>query len=280
MTQNTTKQRSRAPKFFEVRGFDKLQHRVTDSRTGEQKSLPWIKLYAGLLDDPDFEQLPDASKFHYIGLLLLARRIDNHLPYDAEYLSRKLSATSCIDLELFLQRKLIIPSKRKKIKDDEYAPGVHPKRTKNALDKTRREETETTTDETVRSAPPTAVGTSSGGVVRGVFGSTGSDQSSQNNGSIHPPEVIRAYLEDCQRQGQSNIRSIDAVVATLHRTGRSDEVIQCWLDRHTSASLDTGQCPDCHGSGVFYPNGFDKGVAKCKHEKISDTSVIQQQVAG
>jgi hypothetical protein len=34
----------------------------------------------------------------------------------------------------------------------------------------------------------------------------------------------------------------------------------------------TGQiknCPDCGGSGMYYPDGYDKGVAKCKHEKLS-----------
>jgi hypothetical protein len=28
-------------------------------------------------------------------------------------------------------------------------------------------------------------------------------------------------------------------------------------------------CPDCGGSGLYYPDGYDKGVAKCKHDKIS-----------
>jgi hypothetical protein len=27
-------------------------------------------------------------------------------------------------------------------------------------------------------------------------------------------------------------------------------------------------CPDCGGSGLFYPDGYEKGVAKCKHEKL------------
>lgn len=28
------------------------------------------------------------------------------------------------------------------------------------------------------------------------------------------------------------------------------------------------ECPDCKGSGWWYPNGQEKGVAKCKHEKM------------
>jgi DNA-binding Lrp family transcriptional regulator len=28
-------------------------------------------------------------------------------------------------------------------------------------------------------------------------------------------------------------------------------------------------CPDCHGVGMWYPEGYDKGVAKCLHLKLS-----------
>jgi hypothetical protein len=33
-------------------------------------------------------------------------------------------------------------------------------------------------------------------------------------------------------------------------------------------ALDTKSCPDCQGSGFWYPSGVEKGVAKCKHEKL------------
>lgn len=32
--------------------------------------------------------------------------------------------------------------------------------------------------------------------------------------------------------------------------------------------LDASQCPDCFGTGMYYPNGFDKGVARCPHAKL------------
>jgi hypothetical protein len=32
------------------------------------------------------------------------------------------------------------------------------------------------------------------------------------------------------------------------------------------------ECPDCKGTGWWYPNGQEKGVAKCRHEKLSGTS--------
>jgi hypothetical protein len=33
--------------------------------------------------------------------------------------------------------------------------------------------------------------------------------------------------------------------------------------------LDISKCPDCFGTGMFYPEGFDKGVAKCGHDKLT-----------
>lgn len=32
---------------------------------------------------------------------------------------------------------------------------------------------------------------------------------------------------------------------------------------------DISACPDCHGTGMYYPEGFDKGVARCKHENLT-----------
>jgi hypothetical protein len=32
------------------------------------------------------------------------------------------------------------------------------------------------------------------------------------------------------------------------------------------------KCPDCGGSGMYYPEGYEKGVAKCGHEKLRQTS--------
>ncbi len=31
---------------------------------------------------------------------------------------------------------------------------------------------------------------------------------------------------------------------------------------------DIRRCPDCFGTGMFYPEGYDKGVAKCGHERL------------
>lgn len=35
------------------------------------------------------------------------------------------------------------------------------------------------------------------------------------------------------------------------------------------SQLDISKCPDCGGSGMYYPEGFEKGVARCKHERLN-----------
>ena len=33
---------------------------------------------------------------------------------------------------------------------------------------------------------------------------------------------------------------------------------------------DVSKCPDCFGTGMWYPQGFDKGVARCDHVKLRE----------
>jgi hypothetical protein len=35
-----------------------------------------------------------------------------------------------------------------------------------------------------------------------------------------------------------------------------------------SSKMDASQCLDCFGTGMWYPEGFDKGVARCEHKKL------------
>ena len=46
-----------------------------------------------------------------------------------------------------------------------------------------------------------------------------------------------------------------------------------------SASPDFQNCPDCHGTGFWYPEGTGKGVARCKHAKLSGNSKPAGQIS-
>lgn len=38
--------------------------------------------------------------------------------------------------------------------------------------------------------------------------------------------------------------------------------------QNSTTVVDSKNCPDCFGTGMYYPEGFDKGVARCGHEKL------------
>jgi hypothetical protein len=37
-----------------------------------------------------------------------------------------------------------------------------------------------------------------------------------------------------------------------------------------SPKVDASQCPDCFGTGMWYPEGFEKGVARCEHKALGN----------
>ena len=39
-----------------------------------------------------------------------------------------------------------------------------------------------------------------------------------------------------------------------------------------SVRIDASKCPDCFGTGMYYPEGFEKGVARCPHAKLTTNS--------
>lgn len=41
--------------------------------------------------------------------------------------------------------------------------------------------------------------------------------------------------------------------------------------REEPPKVDASKCPDCFGTGMYYPEGFDKGVARCGHERLGET---------
>jgi hypothetical protein len=86
-------------------------------------------------------------------------------------------------------------------------------------------------------------------------------------GSRFTIEECRRYAEHLRSTGQG-INNPGGYATTIHRTGEADELIERFLNPVSSIQMDASQCPDCKGSGFYYPNGPTGGVAKCKHEKL------------
>jgi hypothetical protein len=89
-------------------------------------------------------------------------------------------------------------------------------------------------------------------------------------GSKFTIEECRKYAKHLQSTGQG-INNPGGYATTIHRTGEADLLIESFLHPETpspSSNLDTSRCPDCHGSGFYYPKGAEGGVARCKHEQL------------
>jgi hypothetical protein len=89
-------------------------------------------------------------------------------------------------------------------------------------------------------------------------------------GSRFTIEECRRYAKHLQSTGQG-INNPGGYATTIKRTGEADELIAAFLNPAApSKAVDSSQCPDCQGSGFYYPNGIGGGVAKCKHERLKE----------
>jgi hypothetical protein len=77
--------------------------------------------------------------------------------------------------------------------------------------------------------------------------------------------------------GRTTVSSVPAFLAEhLRRRLWKKEKLQLEAEaaeRKASApakKIDASQCPDCFGTGMWYPDGFDKGVARCDHSKLNE----------
>jgi hypothetical protein len=88
-------------------------------------------------------------------------------------------------------------------------------------------------------------------------------------GSRFSIEECRRYAQHLQSTGQG-INNPGGYATTIHRTGEADEFIENFLNPPApTPTVNASQCPECKGSGFYYPNGPAGGVAKCKHEKLA-----------
>jgi hypothetical protein len=87
-------------KYIVIKNFAKFQHY-------KNRNPPWIRLYFALLNDKDFYRLPDAHKFHVMGLFLIASQNDNKIPLDKDWLVKQLASTEPLDLDALVASTFI-----------------------------------------------------------------------------------------------------------------------------------------------------------------------------
>lgn len=132
----------------------------------------------------------------------------------------------------------------------------------------------TTTDQNAKSSV---------GVSRKIAGQT--DQAKEGNRVIQNgrPEHSRYTLDECRtyaehlRVSGQGITNPTGYAKTIYRTGEDDSQIAAFLSsRQQQAAeklppnVDASRCPDCDGTGYFYPEGIMKGVARCRHPNLKN----------
>ena len=81
-------------------------------------------------------------------------------------------------------------------------------------------------------------------------------------------EDCRHYAESLQKSGQG-ITNPGGYATTIYRTGEADALIRAFLEQPVKVeAFDFTNCPDCRGTGFWYPRGIESGVVKCRHDRI------------
>ena len=71
----------------------------------KNRNPPWIKFHTSLLDDYEFQRLPDGAKWQLLLLWLVAARQDNRIPDDREWLASLFHVTEDdLQMDLLVDR--------------------------------------------------------------------------------------------------------------------------------------------------------------------------------
>lgn len=270
-------------RYLRVRNFDATQHY-------KDRNPIWIKLYCSILDDYDFAQLPDETKFHAVGLMLLASRLNNKFPADEVWLRAKINAEKEINLNLLLEiRFLEVASLEKGVKNDENFDGERTANARKSMEtkdgfdsatfqdekncaipeQNREEENRKEHNTTQRDAleEETAV-------------CVNSENPSQNNGHLSRFSLDECfkYVEICKSKGE-NITNPKGLATSLYESGKADAFILAtlYLEENEKREIEiygeprqfsNEPCAVCFGSKMEVVK--DKGARpcpNCKNEK-------------
>lgn len=83
--------------YLRVVNWEKYQHY-------KDRTPPWIKLHAEILNDYKFACLQDASKSHLILIWVLASQLENKIPNDPRWVKNKIGATEDVDLKSLVDK--------------------------------------------------------------------------------------------------------------------------------------------------------------------------------
>lgn len=229
------------PCYLRVRNFERYQN-------PRMKDQPlWVQLWTNMLLNFDFQRLPDATKWHFVGFILLAAQTGNRFPNNPEWLAEKIGALEPIDIDLLLKTRHLEGCKRLIPKDEAKAASKNGKNQQSSPEQSRSEE-----NKTEQTKAHTDTEQSNNGV-SGVC-------------SRFSLQDCLRYVSYCQNKGQ-HIESPEGLAITLHRSGEADALIDVFLNPEKAPVPKQADpnCALCFGSGMMNPDG--RGARKCDCRK-------------
>jgi len=277
-------------RYLRVRNFDALQHY-------KDRNPIWIKLYCSILEDYNFAQLPDETKFHAVGLMLLASRSNNKFPDDEIWLRAKINAEKEINLERLLEiqflevvgsekgaktdenfdrKRTTNAGKSKKTKDDAASATFQEAKSCASAEHNRTEENKTHTEQT-RGDDSRSLEEEN--AVRVNFENQAKTNGHQSQFSLD--ECLK-YVRICEAKGEP-IKNAKDLANHLYKTGDSDAFILATLypEKRDEAEREIyGEprkftdepCAVCFGSKMEVVEGKGaRNCPNCKNEKGHST---------
>lgn len=87
--------------YLSVPKWDEFQHY-------KDRAPPWIKLHNSIMENYQFECLPDASKAHLFCIWLLASRTNNKINNDPQWIARRIGANSKVNIDILVENGFLV----------------------------------------------------------------------------------------------------------------------------------------------------------------------------
>lgn len=270
-------------RYLSVSNFDALQHY-------KDRNPIWIKLHCSILDDYNFSALPDETKFHAVGLMLLASRLNNKFPDDEAWLRQKIGANSEINLKILLEIRFLEVIREEK-PDAKNATNARKSNKTNgelasailddaencdSAEQNRTEENRTEHNTTQQSENETRRAEADAkNVVVCDFGNSSKTYEENGNPKTVNKNGSMFSLADCLKYARQseNVKNPEGLANTLFKTGSADALIMAKLYPEEAAREQFGApikftdepCTACFGAKMSDVDG--KGFRACLHCK-------------
>lgn len=96
---------------------------------------------------------------------------------------------------------------------------------------------------------------------------TANDHAAYLEVSNLPVEAIERGLEETKRRADRAGKQMNSFKYALNVI--REEAAKATPVAQNTPQADFSGCPDCSGTGFWYPEGIEKGVQRCKHEKLT-----------